>query len=367
MRISLPVYPRHKTRAEVATLRWVRENTSIPVPKVFAFDDSNDNLIGFEWILMEHMKGTNADTRWRAMSMEQKVALTERMTKFQAELSRFGRAESLFRGIGTLDLCDESNNVEDTKAAAPGFLVSPEFFIGDHVRYDISRGPFRSAHDWLSTVLKIILQHQTAILKTSEDEDNIEDAENVSAVAQKLLALVPKVFPSTLEEPEATALYHHDLHLNNILVSEDGEITAVLDWECVSAMPLWMSAKLPKFLEGPAREKEPQRDSYADTDPVANEPAAAEGGGELGGQEKNELYYIHRMEYEATQLRKVYKAKLKQLWPEWPLDENPAEMDLFEAISMCDGIWAGRVGRWADRMEKGETMRFDMEDDYTPS
>ncbi|TVY66183.1 hypothetical protein Focb16_v010942 [Fusarium oxysporum f. sp. cubense] len=43
MRVTLPVYPRHKTRAEVITSKWVRENTTIPVPEVFAFDDSNDN------------------------------------------------------------------------------------------------------------------------------------------------------------------------------------------------------------------------------------------------------------------------------------------------------------------------------------
>lgn len=48
MRMSLPVYPRRKTRAEVATLRWVRENANVPVPKVLSFDDNNGNEIGYE-------------------------------------------------------------------------------------------------------------------------------------------------------------------------------------------------------------------------------------------------------------------------------------------------------------------------------
>lgn len=78
MRVSLPVYPHRKTRAEVATLRWVRDKTSIAVPEVFAFDDSNDNPIDFEWILMELMEGKPARARWRAITTEQKVELLSR-------------------------------------------------------------------------------------------------------------------------------------------------------------------------------------------------------------------------------------------------------------------------------------------------
>ncbi|KAK4173420.1 phosphotransferase enzyme family-domain-containing protein [Triangularia setosa] len=310
MPVTLPVYPGNKTRAEVATLRWVHENTTIPVPKVFDFDDSNDNEIGFEWILMELMEGTSIHIRWRTMSMEQKVAITKRIAKFQAELSGFGKAESLFRSIGTLDLraFAQGNDVEHLEKVAPGLFVSHEFFMGDHLHYDIPRGPFRSSHDWLSAELNIILLAQ----KTRRRR-------GILPVARKLLPLVPKMFPPALDEPETTGLYHHDLHLDNILVNEEGEITAVLDCECVSAMPLWMATKVPKFLDEPAREEEPQR---------------------------------NLVEYEATPLQKVYEATLRQLWPEWPLEES-------YAIAACDGIWVKRARKWADCMEKGKTMRFE--------
>ncbi|KAK3317050.1 hypothetical protein B0H66DRAFT_576669 [Apodospora peruviana] len=293
MRVTLPVFPRHKTRAEVATLR-------------------TDNEIGFEWGLMELMRGAPTHTRWWDMSMGQKVAFTKQIAKFQAELSN---PDFLFRG-------------------------HRDFFMGDHLGYDVPQGPFHSSRDWLSTKLEIILQHQIAVLKNSEDEDEREDAEDILAAGQKLLAIVSKVFfPSTSiqeQRPETTALYHHDLHLNNILVGETGEITAVLDWECVLAMPLWMATKLPKFLEGPVREEEPLMDAYADT---------------KHGR-KNELYFIHRMEYEATELRKVYNARLKELWPEWPVEDmekNAEIMDLFEAIEL-----------WADCVLGGEIVRFDI-------
>ncbi|KAK4203378.1 phosphotransferase enzyme family-domain-containing protein [Triangularia verruculosa] len=363
MRVTLPVYPRHKTRAEVATLRWVHENTTIPVPKVFGFDDNNENEVGFEWTLMELMEGTSAHRRWRNMSMEQKVAFTRQIAKFQAELSGFGKPVSLFRSIGTLDIQEfaQGGDAEHLEKVAPGLLVSHEFFMGDRLHYDVPRGPFHSSHDWLSAELNIILLAQTAVLGSTEDEDDREDAEEILPVARKLLSLVPKVFPVTLDKPEITALYHHDLHLNNILVNEEGEITAVLDWECVSAMPLWMSTKVPKFLDEPTREEEPQRDLYANETP---EEAAAviesrHDPDYLDNEGKNQLYFIHRMEYEATQLRKVYEATLRQLWPKWPLEESHAEIDFFQAIAACDGIWVKRARRWADCMEKGERMRFE--------
>jgi aminoglycoside phosphotransferase (APT) family kinase protein len=363
MRVSLPVYPHHKTRAEVATLRWVRENTTVPVPEVFGFDDSNDNEIGYEWILMELMQGTPAHRRWRTMSMEQKVALTKRIATFQGDLSGCRKPGPLFRSIGTLDLREvgQKDDVQESEKVVPGLLVSHQFFMGDHLHYDIPRGPFCSSHDWLSAELNIIILHQTAVLEKTEDEDDREDAENILPVARKLLSLLPKVFLPTPNESEATGLYHHDLHLNNILVNEEGEITAVLDWECVSALPPWMLAQVPKFLDEPAREEEPQRDLYADERPEESAAAAGKHNDPdyLDSEGKDELYWIHRMEYEASQLRKVYEAKLKELGPEWPLEESYVKIDFFQAISQCDGMWVNRVRRWADCMEKGETVRFD--------
>ncbi|KAK0758527.1 hypothetical protein N5P37_008926 [Trichoderma harzianum] len=146
------------------------------------------------------------------------------------------------------------NSKASQSTAAPGRLVSTEFFMGDHLTYDIPRGPFRSSYDWLNAILTIIIRHQTLVLEKSEDEDDIEDAEDILPVAQTLLALLPKVSPPDLTTSESSALQHHDLNLNNILVNEQGEVTAVLDWEYVSALPLWMLTQMPKFLDGEPRD-----------------------------------------------------------------------------------------------------------------
>ncbi|SPO05368.1 uncharacterized protein DNG_08055 [Cephalotrichum gorgonifer] len=232
------------------------------------------------------------------MSMEQKVELTKRIATFQVQLSGRDKPASIFSSIGTLDQreVDQNNDAEGWEKVVPGLLVFHEFFRGDHLHYGLPCGPFHSSHDWRSSELNIILLHQTADLKKTEDEDEKEDAEEILIAARKLLALLPKVFPlETSDEPERTGLYHHDLHLNKILVNDKGEISAVLDWESVSALPLWMLTQVPKFLDGPVREEEPQRDLYADETPEQAAAAAEKRNdpGYLDNEGKNELYLLH--------------------------------------------------------------------------
>jgi hypothetical protein len=62
----------HKTNSEVATIIFVHENTDIPVPQIFAFDDSRESELGFEWILMGILPSGTLRTRWRKLSEDAK-------------------------------------------------------------------------------------------------------------------------------------------------------------------------------------------------------------------------------------------------------------------------------------------------------
>lgn len=353
MRISLPVCPHHKTRGEVTTLRWVRENTDIPVPKIIDFDDSSKNEIGFEWILMELMSGTSAWRRWRHMTMAQKVVLTQRIAEFQAQLFRHGSSVTCFRGVGTLE------STTDQALPAVGQFVSTDFFMGDHIEYDVPRGPFRSSHDWLkSALLIVVLEHEKGIA-TAEDEEDKGLAEKALLLAKRLLALLPNIFPSMQVPQERTALWHDDLGLGNILVDEDGDIAAIVDWECVSAMPLWKTMCMPKFLEGRDRDKEPKRENYSDETPAGSVSSAAKDADpdELDNEGIDELYWINLLEYEKTQLRKIYIDKMRSLWPDWDLilNDNKLKNDFLKAVYYCSsGFYITKLLKWVDMMEAGE-------------
>ncbi|WYZ43690.1 hypothetical protein EsH8_VII_000126 [Colletotrichum jinshuiense] len=375
MRVSLPVDPGDKTRGEVATLHWLRRWTSTPVPHVLGFDDSNDNEIGFEWILMELMPGVSAYKRWRRMSMAQKTALVERVAEYQTQILGCRPQQDVFRSIGTLhiDTVTENERQEEQQESkfhvTPGKMVSLVFFWGDHYEYDVPRGPFRSSHDWLSSFLNIVILDYTNASKEADDEEDREDAEEAVEVAMKLLALLPKIFPVIQHPPEQTFLRHDDLSLQNILVDDDGKITAILDWECVSTMPSWTATLMPKFLSGARREEEPDRDRYGD-ESTCEDDALSSGGRSTGGDEdeddldnegKNELYWIHLMEFEQTQLRKVYTARMQQSRPDWAMEvENSIlKTDFLEAVHRCrSGFYLKRISQWVDGIARGDFRRL---------
>ncbi|KAI1132013.1 phosphotransferase enzyme family-domain-containing protein [Nemania abortiva] len=354
MRVSLPVYPRCKIQGEVATLTWLQYNTTAPVPKVVAFDDCNDNEIGFEWILMEFMPGFEAYQKWRAMSMEQKTVFAKRIADIQAELFRPVKLDRAFKGIGTLQTNSNGPRIEKSAALSPGPLVTHEFFLGKRLSYDVPRGPFRSSYAWLEAQLKIIVLEQLAAIKKAEDEDDKEDAEEILLLARRLLSLLPKVFQiSGEEDEEPTILWHDDLNLRNILVDDRGEITAIVDWECVSAMPAWVTTNMPKFLQGENRTEEPIRENYMDETPEDRDESDRDNEG------KNPLYWGHLMEYEMTQLREVYGTRLRQSCPDWPLRHSHTKIDFYEAVIQCNaGVFVRKVNKWINEIESGNMIRW---------
>ena len=71
-RVTLPVEPFYKTTSEVATLCYIREHTSVPVPRVIAHRSTADNELGFEWTPMEKIPGVSLESVWRGVGMEMK-------------------------------------------------------------------------------------------------------------------------------------------------------------------------------------------------------------------------------------------------------------------------------------------------------
>lgn len=356
IRISLPVDPGHKTLGEVATLRFLSARTNIPVPEVIAFENSSNNAIGFEWMIMQLVPGTSAYHQWRKLPMTKKTALVNRIAEYQATLLDDSNRGDNFRGIGTLKLSETNNQEVTSKTFEPAQMVSRWFFWGDHFDYDIPRGPFRSSHDWLSAHLNIIIREQTQALESTEDEDDKDEAQDILETAERLLSLLPKIFPSLQNPAEHSFLWHGDLSLSNILMNDDGDITTLIDWECVSVMPFWAALRAPKFLsrEG-AREEEPIRDGYADEDPEEQQVGSFED--DLDNEGKDSLYWIHLMEYETTQLRKVFDERMRELRPGWDMQvaENALKNDFLDAVYRCDWVFAcGGIDTWIDAVESGE-------------
>ncbi|KPM44960.1 hypothetical protein AK830_g1625 [Neonectria ditissima] len=96
-RVTLPVDPACKTLSEVATIAWVRDNTSLPVPKILAYDATRINPIGFEWIAMTKVPGKPLADAWQDMAFSEKEQLVRQLASFSSDT--FCKQ---FRGIGSI-------------------------------------------------------------------------------------------------------------------------------------------------------------------------------------------------------------------------------------------------------------------------
>ena len=69
------------------------------------------------------------------------------------------------------------------------------------------------------------------------------------------------------------------------------------------------------------------------------------------------------MEYEQTQLRKVYSSRMRQLrGSSWDVDvtESALKVDFLEAVLRCNaGFYLKRVEQWVDAIERREFLGLD--------
>ncbi|KAI9668025.1 MAG: hypothetical protein M1821_000845 [Bathelium mastoideum] len=286
IRVSLPVDPHYKTESEVATLNWVKHNTPLPVPDVVAYQPNRaETPVKFEWILETKVPGKLLGDAWHSMSYVAK----ERLVLQFAEYSRSVFRHQL-RSIG---------NLYPGKGSEVGRIVSMVFFWGDAIRQKVDRGPFKTSREWITARITLQENQCNEILATSHDEDDREEAERTRGIITKLKAELNSVFPPSVND-EPTIIFHDDLSNHNILVNT-GKLSGVIDWESVSAMPLWKACDYPAFLQGRTRETKP--------DPSRYKP-------DENGQ-PNELYWEALKNYELTQLRKYFLNQMRRLEPRW--------------------------------------------------
>ncbi|KAK4246190.1 phosphotransferase enzyme family-domain-containing protein [Corynascus novoguineensis] len=401
-RVTLPVDPKWKTLSEVATLEWVRENTSLPVPEVISYQADRTSAIGFEWIVMSKMPGTSLRDRWRDVVFSAKEEIVRRLALFCSETFR-----AQLRGIGNLFLDDTEaststtfsqksrpvpgSSVQDCGSFRVQRIVSSEFIWDSHIHAEVSRGPFKSSKDWLLARLSLaemdcrkrLSRFQNKNSPTlgqadgstipederenepeegedenktegeeedekdegdgddeDEDEDDLEELEHIMDIISRLRRHLDDFFPPPGSEPERTMILHDDLSRQNILVNDDGNLTAVVDWECISALPLWIACQIPPLLQGKPRNEEPVKTKYQHD----------EDGNVV------ELFWEHLDDYELTQLRRVFLGEMERLQPEWVeiFESSQRQRDFDLAVSSCsDSFLIRRIRNWLDDMEKG--------------
>ena len=369
MRVALPVDPFFKTESEVATIQYIREHSSLPVPKVVAFSSSSANPLGFEWILMEKMDGVPLADVWQDMTFDAKTSLVvDFAEKIQPLLDlRF----SLF---GNIYFADISHQVgcsplmvgkpeagEDVTVAkfdvdiggdrdyVIGRVVSMGFFYDKRLLLPAERGPFQTARELALAELRLLGRRIRNLSPDPKDDYYSETDTELASAGLELIEVFDKLehFASTKIFPppspgsayEAAAcdippedrkvLWHHDMSKMNVLVHpETYNFVGVVDWESVGVVPAlsadWkFHAAVPPFLHSIEIDDE-------------NAPPPRE---TLTDEEEEGCRYI-RDDWETQLLRRRYQELVS---PPAVLDMDDEKIRLKRALSSrmndFEGVW----------------------------
>ena len=212
---------------EVAVMRYLKEMTNIPVPKVLYFDPTSDNAISRPYMVLTRLRGSCLDDVYSEMSFEKKKRVVCEVARVLGKFSNVS-----FETIGTLRAGYENEDV----------VVVGQSWNPSHRAQGIRPPPT------LSKSIPSYLEERWSYL---------EDDERRRFPGQYFVARYTTAFraaASKLPIPNADiqakiVLFHTDFASRNIFVDEDtGEITGILDWDRAASAPAEAAWSMPAWL-----------------------------------------------------------------------------------------------------------------------
>ncbi|KAH8662464.1 phosphotransferase enzyme family-domain-containing protein [Xylariales sp. PMI_506] len=282
-RIAVAVDPQFKMESEIATLKFLRQRTGIPVPKPIAWSSSTEGKLGYEWALVEKVPGVELREVWHKVPWDKKIQITETIAGFLVQLwSPGNRLDS----IGSLYLksTEPSNSAGEGTGAESfsknGFTIGPSvdgaFFVGRRRYLPSKRGPDSRRYDagaqsrrWETLVDEIGV----------DEEEFIDEYGDMVATCVEYERVLPLVFPGQ-KVPDGDksrfSLHHCDLREANIIVDPDTfTITGIIDWEQTCSLPRWYCVDYPLLInkDEPINDGEPPVPKTYNVDDAEYSPA----------------------------------------------------------------------------------------------
>lgn len=240
--------PFYETASEVATLSYLREHTTIPVPRVISHRSTPVNELACQWVLMELAPGVPLKAVWEDMVQETKDKVKEAVTRFVHELRDPKRHFTAFGNLyfrKDIEAFDSQIRVSSMKDDA--YVIGPfvEVFTSScrrKPRASSDLGPYSNHEEYADAQVPAV------------DEDLDEDI--VKEIAE-MLSEHRRISEERLSSQFAdfTLNHHHELSMDNIFVDPGTyEVSGVIRWEYAAIRPRWEEDTEFLSLNGPSVE-----------------------------------------------------------------------------------------------------------------
>ncbi|KAF0634887.1 hypothetical protein FPSE5266_08300 [Fusarium pseudograminearum] len=245
-----------KIMAEVATMRLVAEQTTIPVPKIYHFGVATDNPLGLgPFIIMDYIEhectmsdamvdpnlAPGEDHVLNPNIEEEKLEFFYRqLANILLQLSKiqFDRVGSLLQDeTGCISVVGRP--IIQNMSHLMQFTEAPDAMLPS--------SPYPDIKSWYTAladmhIAQFTFQHNDAIL----DEDDARDKFVARLLFRQLVS--EGRLTSTVDDQQGTRLFLEDFRPSNILVDKNLHIVGVIDWEYAYAAPTQFSDDPPWWL-----------------------------------------------------------------------------------------------------------------------
>ncbi|KAH9942767.1 hypothetical protein B0H21DRAFT_517618 [Amylocystis lapponica] len=232
--------------SEIATLKYMAERTSIPVPKVLAFNlDEDQNHSKSIYAILEKPLGVSLDTVFHTLSHFEQNLVVAQVAKWMVELLRHR-----FDAIGSLILGDQTGH-------PVGPIVRRAFCIDGRAKLALDRGPFKNAKAYYFACAQRELDCSRVLFVQDAPPTYQRDLDDGRLQVERIAGLFGDLVQRCegLDEDDPTmaqlSLDIHQLGLKSFFVdsSNSSKIISVSDWQFISTRPLWCCARLPTWLQ----------------------------------------------------------------------------------------------------------------------
>ncbi|GKZ25905.1 hypothetical protein AbraIFM66951_009942 [Aspergillus brasiliensis] len=252
--------------SEAATMKYVQQNSDIPVPTVHLYSPNAENEIGIPFILMSKASGWPLGKAWKSPVSGKPELAASSKAKVLHQLGEMTYKLSQLRSDQIGSLFEREGLFRVEECLSRGHILHDRYSLED-----VPRGPFASEVQFFDSLIATLNQHAeilqlshhcfTAPVPGREDyeshdqyleacdlwndfvtvgkkldsSDNRLDYIVASHALQDLISTWRSQLPTT--NPQSFPLCHADLSVNNVYVDDDFNITCIIDWAFSSTVP----------------------------------------------------------------------------------------------------------------------------------
>ncbi|KAL2889088.1 hypothetical protein HOO65_030589 [Ceratocystis lukuohia] len=213
--------------SEASTMRMLKRETTIPLPDVLDFSSTTQNALQCPYIVMTFISGIPLYDAWfgHHLSGASPELTRERRTRaldnIAAAMMQLGRFTFPSGGRPTFGEDGEISEIGPVRRIDRRAMLDRWFIHNDpdddpiYVECPAYTDPKR---------------HYNFMLDTYPEENLVP--RGMQALLRKLISWIPEP-----DEAASFVLTHPDFDIQNFIVSNDGELQAIIDWDGVAAMP----------------------------------------------------------------------------------------------------------------------------------